>query len=49
MADYAISILKDDETLAGFKQRAYEQACRFDIDKIVPRYEEMYERVLLPA
>jgi N-acetyl-alpha-D-glucosaminyl L-malate synthase BshA len=49
MADYAIEILKDDETLAGFKQRAYEQACRFDIENIVPRYEEMYERVLMPA
>jgi N-acetyl-alpha-D-glucosaminyl L-malate synthase BshA len=49
MADYAIDILKDDETLAGFKQRAYEQACRFDIENIVPRYEEMYERVLMPA
>lgn len=49
MADYALDILKDDETLAGFKQRAYEQACRFDIDHIVPRYEEMYERVLMPT
>jgi N-acetyl-alpha-D-glucosaminyl L-malate synthase BshA len=49
MADYALDILKDDETLRGFKQRAYEQACRFDIDNIVPLYEEMYERVLLPA
>ena len=49
MADFALDILKDDETLAGFKLRAYEQACRFDIDHIVPRYEELYERVLMPA
>jgi L-malate glycosyltransferase len=49
MAEYAITILKDDDTLAEFKQRAYEQACRFDIEHIVPRYEEMYERVLTPA
>lgn len=49
MAEYVINIIRDDETLAGFKQRAYEQACRFDIDSIIPLYEEMYERVLLPA
>jgi N-acetyl-alpha-D-glucosaminyl L-malate synthase BshA len=49
MADFAFEILKDDATLAGFKQRAYEQACRFDIQHIVPMYEELYERVLIPA
>ena len=49
MADFAIEILKDDEVLKGFKQRAYDQACRFDIEHIVPRYEELYERVLMPA
>ncbi len=46
MADYAISIIKDDATLKEFKQRAYEQACRFDIQQIVPQYEALYESVL---
>lgn len=46
MAQYAISILKDDGVLKGFKQRAYEQAQRFDILHIIPRYEELYEQVM---
>ncbi len=49
MAKYAVEILKDDETLQRFKQKAYEQACRFDIQHIVPDYEELYEKVLVPA
>lgn len=49
MADFALDILKDEDTLEGFRQRAYEQACRFDIENIVPRYEELYERFLTPA
>jgi N-acetyl-alpha-D-glucosaminyl L-malate synthase BshA len=49
MADFALEILKDDTTLAEFKQRAFEQACRFDIQHIVPIYEELYEKVLVPA
>lgn len=49
MAACAIEILKDDETLQGFRNRAYEQACRFDIEHIVPQYEEIYEKVLLPV
>ncbi len=46
MAEYGISILGDEEVLTGFKQRAYEQACRFDIKNIVPKYEALYESVL---
>lgn len=46
MADFGISILKDDEVLAGFKQRAYEHACKFDIKNILPKYEALYESVL---
>ena len=44
MAEYAISILKDDETLAGFKQRAFAHAQKFDIQHIVPQYEQLYAR-----
>ena len=45
MADYALSILRDDETLQRFKDAALEQAKRFDIHNIVPLYEALYERV----
>jgi N-acetyl-alpha-D-glucosaminyl L-malate synthase BshA len=46
MADFGIGILKDDEVLAGFKQRAYDHACKFDIKNILPKYEALYESVL---
>jgi N-acetyl-alpha-D-glucosaminyl L-malate synthase BshA len=44
MSRCAIEILENDETLARFKQNAYEQACRFDIHNIVPVYEKLYSR-----
>lgn len=44
MSRCAIEILQNDETLATFKQQAYEQACRFDIHNIVPVYEKLYSR-----
>lgn len=46
MADYGISMLRTDETLQVFKDNAYKQALRFDISKIVPKYEALYEQVL---
>jgi len=44
MSRQAIEILRDDETLAIFKQNAYEQACKFDIHNIIPVYEKLYSR-----
>lgn len=44
MSRQAIDILKDDQTLAVFKQNAYDQACKFDIHNIVPVYEKLYSR-----
>ena len=46
MAKNAISILKDDATLNMFKANAYEQAKRFDTNKILPMYEALYREVL---
>ena len=46
MAKNAISILKDDETLQRFKNNAFKQAKKFDIDKILPMYERLYQSVL---
>lgn len=42
MAKYASEILQDDAVLERFKENAYLQAQQFDIQKIVPQYEELY-------
>lgn len=46
MSRNALAILKDEETLAAFRKNALTQANKFDIDSIVPRYEELYQRVI---
>lgn len=46
MADYAVSILSDDETLKKFKSQAFEIAKKFDIYNILPMYEALYEKAL---
>jgi L-malate glycosyltransferase len=46
MANKAIHILSDESRLQTFKANAYEQARKFDIDKILPMYEELYEKVV---
>jgi N-acetyl-alpha-D-glucosaminyl L-malate synthase BshA len=46
MSQQALSILKDDNTLKGFKERAAAHARKFDIDTIVPVYEKLYEQFL---
>lgn len=46
MAKNAISILKDEATLNLFKDNALEQAKKFDIAKILPIYEKLYEQLL---
>jgi L-malate glycosyltransferase len=46
MANNALKILKDDATLQQFKINALAQARKFDIENIVPVYEELYKRVI---
>jgi len=46
MAENAIKILSDDVTLDEFKTRAFETAKRFDIQNILPLYEELYLRAI---
>jgi N-acetyl-alpha-D-glucosaminyl L-malate synthase BshA len=46
MAKNAISILKDDATLAKFKENAFKEAQKFEISKILPMYEALYKEVL---
>jgi N-acetyl-alpha-D-glucosaminyl L-malate synthase BshA len=44
MAKNAIAILENDATLEAFKLNAIREAHKFDIQKVVPLYEEVYER-----
>lgn len=44
MAKNAITILENDEVLEQFKLNAIREADKFDIQKVVPLYEEVYER-----
>jgi N-acetyl-alpha-D-glucosaminyl L-malate synthase BshA len=46
MASHAIRLLSDEGMLQQFRQNALEQARRFDIHRILPLYEQYYERVL---
>jgi N-acetyl-alpha-D-glucosaminyl L-malate synthase BshA len=46
MANNAISILKNPETLAKFKLQAKKASYKFDTKNIVPLYEEVYKKAL---
>jgi N-acetyl-alpha-D-glucosaminyl L-malate synthase BshA len=47
MAANGIRILENDNTLEKFKSNARDQAANFDILKIVPLYEKLYEQAIL--
>jgi len=47
MAENAVSILNSDEILNNFKQNARIQAANFDLNTIVPKYENIYKRVII--
>ncbi len=49
MAKNGLSILKDDKTLETFKENAKKMVSKFDINAIVPLYEEVYEKALEPV
>lgn len=44
MSNFTIDLLKNDSALETMKEAAYEQACMFDISKIIPVYEKLYSR-----
>jgi N-acetyl-alpha-D-glucosaminyl L-malate synthase BshA len=46
MSKNAIHILSSEETLKQFKMNALIQASKFGIESIVPKYENLYKRVL---
>jgi L-malate glycosyltransferase len=49
MASNAIQLLSDDAMHETFRKNAYEQARKFELSKILPRYEQLYETVLEKA
>lgn len=46
MAFNALLLLKDPDKLALFKKQAREKAEEFDINKVLPRYIEFYNKIL---
>jgi L-malate glycosyltransferase len=46
MARNAVTILSSDDTLQRFKAAAYEQAKQFEMSKILPMYEKLYESLV---
>lgn len=46
MAKNALKILADEKTLNKFKDNAFERAKVFDIHKVLPMYEKLYEEVI---
>ncbi|RXR22913.1 N-acetyl-alpha-D-glucosaminyl L-malate synthase BshA [Flavobacterium stagni] len=46
MANRAIAILDNNETLAAFKENALTVAKKFDIAQILPQYESLYQNAL---
>ncbi|MEO9531742.1 MAG: N-acetyl-alpha-D-glucosaminyl L-malate synthase BshA [Crocinitomicaceae bacterium] len=46
MANDALKILSSREELNKFKKQAYDHSLNFSIDKILPKYEAIYERLL---
>ena len=49
MAAYGIKLLKDETLHAQMSKAAYERACEFSIDKVLPVYESLYQRALAQA
>ncbi len=46
MAKYAKMILSNPQEHEAFRERAYKKAQEFQVDKIVPQYEEIYQKAL---
>jgi glycosyltransferase involved in cell wall biosynthesis len=46
MAADALKILSSKEELVKFRKQAYDHSLNFSIDKILPKYQAIYERLL---
>lgn len=49
MAGSAVSILSQEDKLLKFKRQALEAAKKFDVNQIVPKYEDLYKKALVSA
>ena len=47
MAANALKLLRDEELMRTFRQNAFEQAKKFDIEIILPQYVRLYEQMLM--
>lgn len=46
MANNALKLLTDENLMQEFKNNAYEQAKKFDVDLILPHYEKIYNQLV---
>ena len=46
MSNFGIELLSNESMLATYKANAYEQAKRFNVDSILPKYMEVYKKAL---
>lgn len=46
MSANAIRLLKDEQLMATFRNNAFERASNFDVEKILPLYEQVYRQLL---
>lgn len=46
MAKNTLTLLTDEKNLEKFKNQAFEQAQKFDISKVLPMYEKLYESLI---
>ena len=46
MSNYAIKILSNDDLLATMRENAKKQALKFDLQNILPEYEDMYRKTI---
>lgn len=46
MSANAIKLLKDAELMANFRKQAFDRASLFDVEKILPLYEQVYRQLL---
>lgn len=46
MANNAIHLLSDEVLLEKFRKNAYKEARKFDISRIIPQYEDLYQELI---
>jgi hypothetical protein len=46
MADRCIELMEDEKSLAFFRKNAFLQAKRFDINHVLPEYEQYYMDII---